>query len=165
MQDYQTQPGHAALREARNSLAGHTYFVTVNCKNREPLLLDTAAVAGCRMLWQLHREGHLLLCAWVLMPDHMHTLIQLPHGQSLAQTVGRMHSCVAKAANRAQHRVGKFWQGAYYDRQIRDERQLRNTVRYIINNPVKAGLVAQPGYYPFWNIVNHTLYTQTLNVS
>ena len=117
------------------------------------------------MLWQLHRLGHLSLRAWVLMPDHMHTLIQLPHGQSLAQPMGRMHSCVAKSANRAQHRVGKFWQGAYYDVQIRDERQLRNTLRYIINNPVKAGLVSQPGDYPFWNIVDPTLYIQTLNAS
>lgn len=163
MHDYRPWPGHKALRNARNSLAGHTYFITVNCINREPLLCDKAATQACQMLWRLHRQGHLSLCAWVLMPDHMHTLVQLHHGQSLAQSVGRMHSCVAKAANRAQNRIGKFWQGAYHDRRIRDERQLRNTLRYMINNPVKAGLVPKPGMYPFWNIVDSALFKQTLD--
>jgi putative transposase len=144
--------GHAALRIGRHSLPGYYYFITVSCVKRERLLEYEAAMAASRTLWELHRCSHLHLLAWVVMPDHLHTILRLDSTDTLATSVARLHSCVAIAANRAQNRIDRFWQGAYYDRMIRDAQQLDNTLNYLIQNPVKAGLVSHCGNYPFWNI-------------
>ncbi|MFQ5639421.1 MAG: hypothetical protein ACE5IR_15660, partial [bacterium] len=44
-------------------------------------------------------------------------------------------------ANKLLHREGQFWYHENYDHYIRDEREFRNVNHYILNNPVKAGLV------------------------
>ena len=44
---------------------------------------------------------------------------------------------------------GAFWQHESYDHVVRDEQELIRIVRYILNNPVKAGLVANWQDYPF----------------
>jgi REP element-mobilizing transposase RayT len=154
--------GHAALRLGRHSMPGEVYFITVVCTKREHLLEYKAAMAAAKALWQLHSSGQASVLAWVVMPDHLHTLIKLNATCSLANTVARMHSCVAIAANRAQGRVGRFWQGAYYDRLIRDDAQLKNTVHYLIQNPIEAGLSDHCGNYPFWNITDSALWPNNL---
>ena len=51
----------------------------------------------------------------------------------------------AGKANRLLERFGRFWARDYFDRYIRDERHFAQTVLYIHNNPVQAGLVPTPG--------------------
>ena len=77
-----------------------------------------AAGAAARTLHQLHVDQHVSILAWVLMPDHMHLLIELDESQSLPVCMGRINSCVAKAINRATDRKGAVWQGAYFDRAL-----------------------------------------------
>ncbi len=48
----------------------------------------------------------------------------------------------AKQANAALGRTGQFWQHESYDHFVRDEAELGRILQYVINNPVKAGLVA-----------------------
>src|SRR5206468_2344382 len=74
------------------------------------------------------------------MPNHIHALIevwQTPLGKILEGWKGY----TAKQANRILGRDGAFWQEDYFDRYIRDEEHYQRVVRYIENNPVKAGLV------------------------
>ena len=103
-------------------------------------------------LHQLHADGHLNLIAWVVMPDHLHVLLQLGESQTLASVVGRMHSCVARAVNKASGRTGRFWQQAYYEHAVRQQADIARIIRYIVHNPVKAGLADDPRDYPYWHI-------------
>jgi REP element-mobilizing transposase RayT len=80
------------------------------------------------------------LLAWVVMPNHIHALVevwQTPLGKILKD----WKSYTAKEANKILGREGTFWEDDYFDRYVRDQEHFRRVVRYIENNPVKAGLV------------------------
>ena len=87
------------------------------------------------------------------MPDHMHFALQLAEDETLAKTMNQINSCSAIAVNRALNRHSQLWQGACHDHALRDEEQLFTAIRYLISNPIRAGLVEKLGDYPYWNIV------------
>lgn len=93
-------------------------------------------------------ERYRLLC-WVVMPNHVHTLIETLDGQPVAKVAHGWKSFTANVANRRLGRSGPFWARDYFDRYIRDDQHLAAVVRYIENNPVKAGLVARAEDWPF----------------
>ena len=144
---------HHALRRGRSSIPDQTYLITVCCRNRQPLLRETdAARAVARTLdIALHGQSSTML-AWVVMPDHFHLLLRLGSDDRLPAVMNRINSCAARAANAALSRVGRVWQGAYHDRAIRADEQLANVARYLVANPLRAGLVNRLGDYPYWNI-------------
>lgn len=147
--------GHAALRKGRASVAGQLYFITVCCQQRKPLMQSfAAACAASRCLHQLNTGIHVNLLAWVLMPDHMHLLIELSESQLLSVCMGRINSCVAKAINRALDRKDAVWQGAYFDRALRRDEDVATVIHYMLHNPIRAGLAETMESYPFWNITN-----------
>jgi putative DNA methylase len=97
----------------------------------------------------LHFDGaRYRLLAWVVMPNHVHALIETSQ-TPLAEILHGWKSFTGKAANRLLGRAGEFWQAEYFDRYIRDEAHFGKAVRYIENNPVKAGLVKLPTEWPF----------------
>jgi tRNA threonylcarbamoyl adenosine modification protein (Sua5/YciO/YrdC/YwlC family) len=88
-----------------------------------------------------HFEGNrYYLIAWCIMPNHVHVIVRPMHGHALSEILHTWKSFTAQRANRLLHRDGKFWQPESYDHLIRDEQDLRNQVRYVVENPKKAGL-------------------------
>jgi REP element-mobilizing transposase RayT len=89
----------------------------------------------------LHFDGERYrLMAWMIMPNHVHVLIEQIEGQPLAGIVHGWKSFTAKAANKYIGRTGAFWAPEYFDRYIRDQAHFDGAVHYIHENPVKAGL-------------------------
>jgi tRNA threonylcarbamoyl adenosine modification protein (Sua5/YciO/YrdC/YwlC family) len=89
----------------------------------------------------LHFEGKRYdLAAWCVMPNHVHVIVRPMRGHTLSEIVHTWKSFTARRANRLLHREGKFWQPESYDHLVRNERDLRNQVRYVLENPEKAGL-------------------------
>jgi putative DNA methylase len=84
------------------------------------------------------------LHAWVIMPNHVHTLFTPHAGWELSHVAHSWKSYTASECNRILKRKGKFWQPEPFDRYIRNEEHYANAVRYIENNPVKAGLCRRP---------------------
>lgn len=78
------------------------------------------------------------LLAWVVMPNHVHLMIE--QWEPLSKLVKAWKSYTAAAANRVLGRSGAFWQTDYWDRFIRDGRHFATALHYIEHNPVKAGL-------------------------
>jgi REP element-mobilizing transposase RayT len=89
------------------------------------------------------------LAAWCVMPNHVHVVVQpfsgitggtpVPHAD-LPEILHSWKSFTAKEANRLLKRSGEFWQAEYYDHLIRDEADFDHSVRYVLDNPIKAGL-------------------------
>ncbi len=142
-------PGTRALRRGRVSIGGQIYHVNTATPGRRPVFADWAAgrcvvealragegVAGTRTL------------AWCLMPDHLHWLVQLGT-DPLATVVGRMKGRSSRRAMSA----GPLWQRGYYEHAIRAEEDLVQVARYIIANPLRAGLVTRIGDWPLWDCV------------
>lgn len=89
----------------------------------------------------LHFDGERYqLLAWVVMPNHVHSLAEMREGWPLADVVQSWKGFTAHEANRVLGRNGEFWQREYHDRYIRDGEHLEFARNYIEQNPVKARL-------------------------
>ena len=89
------------------------------------------------------------LSAWVVMPNHAHTLLT-PNAQwSLSDIMKSFKSYTSHEANKILRRHGPFWQEDYFDRYVRDEKHFTSAIAYIESNPVKARLCKKPEDWPF----------------
>ncbi|MCE3003758.1 MAG: transposase [Xanthomonadaceae bacterium] len=145
-------PGHRALRGGRFSTPGQAYLVTTTTRLRRPWFADwDCARTACATLHHEAQFAGVTLLAWVLMPDHWHALLSLDGSRTLSQAVNRLKSTSAIAVNAAVGRRGPVWARAFHDRALRADEDALATARYIVANPVRAGLCAHVGEYPFWN--------------
>jgi REP element-mobilizing transposase RayT len=98
----------------------------------------------------LNLDGTLYrLIAWVIMPNHLHMLIQTMSGHAISDIMQSIKSFTAHEANKMLGRKGHFWFKEYFDRYVRDDRHFQATVRYIEENPVKARLCKKPEDWKF----------------
>ncbi len=113
------------------------------CHLRDPRIADLVQ----ENLW--HHDGvKYRLLAWVVMPNHVHVLGEI-WSVPLGEILKGLKGYTAKAANKTLNRSGTLWEEDYFDRYVRDDEHYRRVVRYIENNPVKAGLVRGPEEWPW----------------
>ncbi len=79
------------------------------------------------------------------MPDHFHAVLAPRDSQTISSVMQSVKGSSARCLDGEGR--GSLWQQSFYDRVIRNERHLLETVRYIHDNPVVAGLVAHPADY------------------
>ena len=89
------------------------------------------------------------LLGWVVMPNHVHVVAATIEGWPLSKILYSWKSWTAKEANKLLDRTGAFWQREYHDRFIRDGRHLDAALRYMEQNPVKAGLCTRAEDWPW----------------
>jgi putative DNA methylase len=89
------------------------------------------------------------LVAWVIMPNHIHFLATPVEGVELSTITHSIKSYTAHEANKVLGRKGQFWQHEPFDRYIRNRKHFVSVIRYIENNPVKAGLCSRPQDWRF----------------
>jgi REP element-mobilizing transposase RayT len=100
--------------------------------------------AGCAdiLTAKLHaghnRDYH--LDSWVIMPNHLHALVEPAEGVDLGRILQRWKGGSAREINLHLERTGKLWQHESYDHIVRSEEQLNHYRRYIAQNPEKAHL-------------------------
>lgn len=152
MQNKSIRVGHQQLRKGRVSIPSQIYFITVACRNREPHFGEfSIAAAASRKIADGTTWADAKVLAWVLMPDHYHVLLQLGENTSLQAVMKRANLILALTVNKTAQRDGAVWQSAYYDHAVRKEECLESIARYLVWNPVRAGLVTDIGSYPFWD--------------
>ena len=94
------------------------------------------------------------LLAWVVMPNHVHALLEPLAGWTVAKIVASWKKFAASKICDHHQRTGDgpkppIWHREYWDRYIRNEEHLAQAIDYIHLNPVKAGLVATPAAWPW----------------
>jgi putative transposase len=142
--------GSHQLRRGRESIKNQAYFVTTATDGRAPLFLDPrAAGAVLDALKWLDKAGRLVLCAAVLMPDHLHVVFELKTG-ALPQVMHSLKSYTAKQVNTLLGRRSALWQGQYHDHAVRKSENLNDVILYMLHNPVRAGIVGDFHDYPYW---------------
>jgi putative transposase len=119
--------------------------------------------------WRHFDGERFLLHAWVVMPNHVHVLVEPLPGFEIGEIVEGWKSVSAREILRAEKKGGRFagfrtiatedaraprkkgvlWQLDYWDRFIRSERHYRVVREYIHQNPVQAGLVAKAEDWPW----------------
>jgi REP element-mobilizing transposase RayT len=107
--------------------------------------LADARIAGATAAALRFRDGkHYRLLAWCIMPNHVHVVVRLLPGADLATVLKTWKQFSSKAANQVLGQSGRFWQREYYDRLIRNQQEYSRAIRYVVENPVKAGLKNWP---------------------
>lgn len=89
------------------------------------------------------------LLAWCVMPNHVHVVVEILPGWEVGPLAHAWKSDTGNEANKLLGRRGGFWQGDHSDRAVSDGFHLESALRYVEDNPVKAGLVPTPGAWPF----------------
>ena len=142
------------LRKGRLSESGRAYFITTVTHQRSALFLDlySARIVINHMKY-LDEVGWVKSLSWVVMPDHVHWLFQLKDAKNLSVVMKHFKARITKELNRKINRSGPVWQKAFYDRAIRDNEDLQRLARYIVANPLRAGLVENIENYPHWDAV------------
>lgn len=134
-----------------------------------PPLLSTPAVADIvsdtLRFWNGKRYD---LAAYCIMPNHVHFVLDthrylvIPYSQRSPYPLTRIMESIkrhsARHGNLVLNRSGRFWQKESYDRVVRDGAELERVMRYIIENPVQAGLVQQSGDWR-WSYYNEKYLT------
>ncbi len=92
------------------------------------------------------RAGHIEIVAFCLMLNHFHILIRSVTGQ-LGRVMQRVQLAYSRWFNRSRRRDGPLWRGRYLSCHVETLRYRRRVVTYIHDNPVKAGLVADPTHH------------------
>jgi putative transposase len=152
--DRQFPPGYNALRRGRWSEFGRAYMVTTVTEKRAPVFADLmTGRAVVRQMMRLESDGLVESLAFVLMPDHLHWLLVLGENEDLSRLVGLFKGRSAREVNKALNRKGPLWQRAFYDHALRKDEDVRKLARYIVANPVRAGIVKRAADYPLWDAV------------
>jgi len=142
------------LLKGRFSEANRVYHITVCTENRQPWFRDYACGrVVVNQMYQIHQQQMLSSLAWVLMPDHLHWLLQLGQKQTLSHVIKLFKGRSAAAVNQHLQRQGSLWQRGFHDHALRRDEDLQQVARYIIANPLRAGLVEKIGDYPLWDAI------------
>jgi putative transposase len=140
----------------RNLVPGGTFFFTVVLEDRRSTLLIDR-IASLRLAFRVARgEQPFKIDAIVILPDHLHTIMALPEGDSdFSGRWRRIKSAfsrrvVAEGVPAKRNRRGEYalWQRRFWEHTVRDETDFARHVDYIHYNPVKHGLVSRVTDWP-----------------
>ena len=146
-------PASHRLRTGRYAEPNRIYLLTTNTLGREPVFADYAL--GRLVVHQFRKAQSLGLensLAWVVMPDHFHWLVELEKC-SLSSLMRQTKSLTTREVNLSTARHGPLWQQGYHDRALRRDEDLVKMARYVVANPLRAGLVKRLGDYPLWDAI------------
>ena len=144
-------PNGKALRKGRASVPGQVYLLTTVTRGRAPVFFRfDAARCASRVISAPASWPGAKLMAWVLMPDHAHLLLQLGEAESLARAMARAKARVSMALKR-EFGMPSIWQPGFHDHALRKDEDVRAVARYLVANPLRAGLAECVGQYPFWD--------------
>ncbi len=157
----------------RPVVAGACVFLTVNLADRQSDLLVREVGALRQAVAETRATRPFAVDAWVVLPDHFHSVWQLPEGDAdIATRVAAIKARFSMAVRRSgftptshpnRHGVkagrsrtgGRFrdeapiWQKRFWEHHIRDDADHAAHVNYCWINPVKHGLVDDPAKWPF----------------
>ncbi len=147
----------------RRHVNGGSYFFTVVTNRRQPFLASELARPVLRnAIENVRKTADFEIVAFVLLPDHLHTIWALPDGDDdyslrwrgiktrftreyLAK--GGKEAILTEGRQRKQERG--IWQARFWEHTIENDHDLSRCLDYIHWNPVKHGLVARPVEYPW----------------
>jgi putative transposase len=128
------------------------HFITFSCFHRLALLEAPGARETVEAVLEQTRARHeARVYAYVLMPEHLHLLVNEPPRILLAQFLKAVKQVTSRKLKGPRE---KFWQGRYFDSNVHGEKARSEVIRYIHRNPVKRGLVGSPEQYP-WSSFRH----------
>jgi putative transposase len=127
----------------------YMYALAFTTSERQPHFVSAPVVdLVLQQILRAAREHGFQAVAYCFMPDHLHLLVEgLDADSDGLAFVNAAKQCSGYYF--AQRTGRRLWQRYGYERVVRDEAERLQTLRYILNNPVAAGLVTRAADYPF----------------
>ncbi len=148
-------------RIARVVAKDYPHHVTQRGNYKQPVFEDEQDYElYLQWLQQYSQKNRLDIWAYCLMSNHVHFVCVPREEGALSKTFNLLHMRYSQYFNKKNHRTGHLWQGRFYSC-ILDERHVYAAVRYIENNPVRAGWVKQPEAYRWSSAQAHVQKRQT----
>jgi putative transposase len=137
----------------RGITSSSTYFLTAGTYNKTNILQsERMADLFCRTLLRYRDAGKLQLHAFVVMPNHVHLLLTVPHGMTLERTMQLIKGGFSFAPGKLFGIPSPVWQKSFVDRRVRDAIEYRRFIHYIHQNPVRAELVQTAAEFRYSSI-------------
>lgn len=134
-------------RQGRIVVPGELFHVTQRGNYRQRIFEDDIDRAYYLKLFEEYRNKYgLELFAFCLMDNHVHFIVKPLQAQSLAQTICRCHQRYAYYRHKKKEVLGHLWQERFYSCLLYGE-HIRQALRYVERNPVRAGMVREPWDY------------------
>lgn len=137
------------------TVAGRVYFMTLRAyQHHSPFAHSELAQLIIDVLHDEQDRQHCLVFTYCLMPDHLHFLLG-PRREDIS-VLDFVNEFKGKTTNRSWKMgwAGKLWQPRFFDHIVRDEEDLLAISKYIVNNPVRKGLVQRPEDWPWSGHMN-----------
>lgn len=104
-----------------------------------------------KIMYKLEKEQKVRIIAYCIMHNHTHMLIEVEGTKELSKYMQRLNTIYGIYYNKKYNRVGYVFRDRFKSEGIYNEEHLYNCIRYIYNNPVKAGICNKPEEYPYSN--------------
>jgi len=127
---------------------GTWYFVTMCCRDKRPhFAKKQARDLVQQVLQEVVAACHVEVAVYSILPDHVHFICSAGE-KGLPAFVREFKSCTARRFT-AEYRCRSPWQARFFDHKVRSDESLQEKCGYVWMNPVRRGLVADPGDYPW----------------
>jgi REP element-mobilizing transposase RayT len=128
---------------------GQICSVTIAVQHRQPVFARPDLAQAAVGVIETHAKLRAVpLWAYCVMPDHIHLVLEASERCDIITFVAQLKSLIQREAWRLGV-DGKFWQQRFWDHFLRQEESVETAVEYVLHNPVRAGLVEEPGDYPY----------------
>lgn len=136
--------------------SAHIYFLTLCTESRKPLFEDPKLAETIEKELEFRRDKEeIKLFCYCIMADHLHLLLSLGeyyHG-NLQNWVSAFKRHTAKTL-KDELNLHSVWQKNFFDHIVRKEETIGDIANYILNNPVRKGIVANWQEFPFSKMVD-----------
>ncbi len=137
--------------------SGQSHFLTFSCYRRRANFSSPPSYdLFVQCLEDMRLRFAMCIYGYVVMPEHVHLLVNEPEHATLAEAIHFLKLSFAKRLRSRKRATesSSFWQKRYYDRNVRDAQEFTVKLRYLHRNPVKRGLVKEPGEWE-WSSFRH----------
>jgi len=142
-------------RQLRLQFPGAVYHITARGNAGQDIFADDSDRLRFLDLLGREIEQHRWRChAYCLMDNHYHLLVETPEA-NLSRGMKRLNMAYAQSFNRHHGRRGHLFQGRFHTVLVEKDSHLLELCRYLVRNPVRAGMVTAPGDWP-WSSYNAT---------
>ncbi len=133
------------LEQIFQSYAAPVYFVTFSTFDRKPVL-NNEPVHRKFLKFASQSEGKgVAFGRYVIMPDHVHCFVRIAPQHKIGTTIRLLKRSLSSAVQAPP----PHWQPGFFDHVLRHSESYSEKWFYVYRNPVRAGLVEQPGDWPF----------------
>ena len=129
----------------RRQQTGNLHFLTFSCDGRNPYLATPKAASIFEhSLESVRQKYQLAIFGYVVMPEHVHLLLNEPPTHPLSTVIGSLKRSVSKQLPQS-----PFWLQRYHDFNVFSEEKRIEKLRYLHRNPVARGLVTEASLWPW----------------